>query len=137
MGWLTRGVPPLDNSTDAVNFHHVSLSSSTFTGEDMRDTTEYNGWTNYATWLINLELDLTDDPNDKYHLEKGMSAHALGQQIKEYVREDVLNMDSLSEIMYSIVGAFLSDVDWTEIAEHVIDEGGLDEVDDEEEEEDA
>lgn len=103
----------------------------------MRDTTEYNGWTNYATWLINLELDLTDDPNDKYHLEKGMSAHALGQQIKEYVREDVLNMDSLSEIMYSIVGAFLSDVDWTEIAEHVIDEGGLDEVDDEEEEEDA
>lgn len=137
MGWLTRGVPPLDNSTDAVSFHLVSLSSSTFTGEDMRDTTEYNGWTNYATWLINLELDLTDDPNGKYRLEKGMTSYALGQQIKEYVRDEVLCVDTMNDIVGSIVGAFLSDVDWTQIAEHVIDDEGLDEVDDEEEEDDA
>lgn len=103
----------------------------------MRDTTEYNGWTNYATWLINLELDLTDDPNGKYRLEKGMTSYALGQQIKEYVRDEVLCVDAMNDVVGSIVGAFLSDVDWTQIAEHVIDDEGLDEVDDEEEEDDA
>ena len=103
----------------------------------MRDTTEYNGWTNYATWLINLELDLTDDPNGKYHLEKGMTSYALGQQIKEYVRDEALCVDAMNDVVGSIVGAFLSDVDWVQIAEHVIDEEGLDEVDDEEEEDDA
>ena len=98
----------------------------------MRDNKPYNGWTNYATWLINLELDLTDCPEDKYTLEKGMSSYILGKQIKAYVEDEALNVDSLSSVVNSIVLGFLSDVDWMQIAEHVIDDMELNKEDEEE-----
>ena len=82
--------------------------------------TEYNGWTNYATWRVNLELinmdhyiDTYEDSNiDTYDLSK-----VLEEDIKEYVSSTA--RDTIAED-YAL--AFLNDVNWYEIAKHITDE---------------
>jgi hypothetical protein len=65
----------------------------------------YNGWTNYATWRVNLEM---FDGSDQ-----AWSADSA----KEYVEETII--DSTPEgIARDYALAFLSDVNWVEIAEH-------------------
>jgi hypothetical protein len=65
----------------------------------------YNGWTNYATWRVNLEM---FDGSDQF-----WSADSA----REYVEEIII--DSTPEgIARDYALAFLSDVNWYEIAEH-------------------
>jgi hypothetical protein len=65
----------------------------------------YNGWTNYATWRVNLEM---FDGSDQY-----WSADSA----KEFVEEIII--DSTEEgVARDYALAFLSDVNWYEIAEH-------------------
>jgi hypothetical protein len=65
----------------------------------------YNGWTNYATWRVNLEM---FDGSDQ-----AWSADSA----KEYVEEIII--DSTPEgIARDYALAFLTDVNWHEIAEH-------------------
>jgi hypothetical protein len=74
----------------------------------------YNGWTNYATWRINLEifdgLDFTE--------EDGYSITADG--LRDLAEEIVFNgcENTLAE---SYARAFMSDVNWYEIAEHILE----------------
>jgi hypothetical protein len=69
----------------------------------------YNGWTNYATWRVNLEM---FDGSDQ-----AWSADSA----KEYVEEIII--DSTPEgIARDYALAFLSDVNWVEIAEHYQEE---------------
>lgn len=79
----------------------------------------YNGWTNYATWRVNLEIfdgmspdDICGEtPSDVWQLETTM---------KEYALETV---DELPDhIARGWARAFLADVNWTEIAKHKIEE---------------
>ena len=76
--------------------------------------TNYNGWTNYATWRVNLEIfdgmSPSDVGGDDYE------AYDLGKILQEYA-EEMLSGDSLA-VSYAL--AFLSDVNWYEIAEHMI-----------------
>jgi hypothetical protein len=70
---------------------------------------KYNGWTNYATWRINLEM---FDGSDQY-----WSADSA----KEFVEEIII--DSTEEgVARDYALAFLSDVNWYEIAEHYQEE---------------
>jgi hypothetical protein len=65
----------------------------------------YNGWTNYATWRVNLEM---FDGSDQ-----AWSADSA----REYVEEIII--DSTPEgIARDYALAFLSGVNWHEIAEH-------------------
>jgi hypothetical protein len=65
----------------------------------------YNGWTNYATWRVNLEM---FDGSDQF-----WSADSA----REYVEEMII--DSTPEgVARDYALAFLSDVNWYEIAEH-------------------
>jgi len=74
----------------------------------MNDTT-YNGWTNYATWRVNLEMFDGVTLNQFYSKD---DAYTLGQEMKDYA-EEILSMDSNGVVLdYAL--AFLSDVNWTE-----------------------
>jgi hypothetical protein len=65
----------------------------------------YNGWTNYTTWRVNLEM---FDGSDQF-----WSADSA----REYVEEIII--DSTPEgVARDYALAFLSDVNWYEIAEH-------------------
>jgi hypothetical protein len=69
----------------------------------------YNGWTNYATWRVNLEM---FDGSDQF-----WSADSA----REYVEEIII--DSTPEgVARDYALAFLSDVNWHEIAEHYQEE---------------
>jgi hypothetical protein len=76
----------------------------------------YNGWTNYATWRVNLEMFDGQDP-EGFDLEQ--SAYHLGKDLKSYAEEFIIDTSS-EGFARDYALAFLSDVNWTEIAEHVI-----------------
>ena len=84
--------------------------------------TKHNGWTNYATWRVNLEmfdgLELGDitfatDATIDY-------AYEIGQECKAYVEATL--EESGQGLCYDYALAFISDVNWYEIAEHLIQE---------------
>ena len=77
----------------------------------------YNGWTNYATWRVNLEIFDGMSPADVYG-EAPPDVWALEGAMKEYA-DEMLSGDSLA---VSYARAFLADVNWTEIARHKIRE---------------
>lgn len=74
----------------------------------------YNGWTNYATWRVQLELfsdlDLTD-----WGLER-LDAYELADWIKEYANSAV-EQTSREGLARDYALAFLADVNWHELAQ--------------------
>lgn len=78
----------------------------------------YNGWTNYATWRVNLEifdgLPLEDfsEADDAYTL-----AEALKERAEYYVE-----CSSEPGLARDYALAFLSDVNYHEIAQHMLKE---------------
>lgn len=88
----------------------------------MSDTT-YNGWSNYATWRINLEV------FDGITLEDMNTVEVDPYELKDYLKdyaEEIIFLDSHiggkspNSLMEDYARAFLSDVNWYEIAEHII-----------------
>jgi hypothetical protein len=85
---------------------------------------EYNGWTNYETWRINLEVidgmtledfgfDLHDvDTDDVADVER--LAHAIESHVVDSV------MVGGNELALNLLEHFLIQVDWVELAEHII-----------------
>jgi len=71
------------------------------------DTT-YNGWTNYATWRINLEYSFCDGVYEGYDKDD------LRPHVEEHLECSCENQTTLS---YAL--AFVSDVNWNEIAQHI------------------
>ena len=76
----------------------------------------YNGWTNYATWRVNLELfdgydasDLPRDPSDAAAALEDMAEELICEQAPEGLARD-----------YAL--AFISDVNWREIAAHMLED---------------
>ena len=78
--------------------------------------TTYNGWTNYATWRIALEWFDGFNP-----CEGETDAYQLSKQLSNYVEES-LTLDYNNSMALSYAFAFLADVNWYEIAEHLIQE---------------
>ncbi len=74
---------------------------------------EYNGWTNYATWRVNLEI-LGD-----IEFENKMSA----DDLKEIVEDVVFSQyDGMNSLMYDYASAFVSEVNFYEIAQSINEE---------------
>ena len=82
---------------------------------------KYNGWTNYATWRVNLEIfdnahvgdfDGTDDGEPNFYY--------IGEQLKDYATELIDCSGSGLAVDYAM--AFLNDVNWYEIAQHMIND---------------
>ena len=94
----------------------------------MNDKT-YNGWANYATWRVNLEIfdghQLSDFPFDQGASDDAelIDQYELSKALKEYVENYIYEEgggDSNIAVAYAL--AFLSDVDWYEIAGHMIED---------------
>ena len=90
----------------------------------MSDTT-YNGWSNYATWRINLEI------FDGVTLEDMNTVEVDPYELKNYLQEyaeEIVFLDSHiggktpSSLMEDYARAFLSDVNWYEIAQHMVND---------------
>jgi hypothetical protein len=87
------------------------------------EKTTYNGWTNYATWRVNLEifdsmepqdLDLDPDQLDSVDLSD------LSDSMKDYA-EQMIEQGSQDGLAKDYALAFLGDVNWYEIAEMWVD----------------
>lgn len=99
---------------------------------------KYNGWTNYATWKINLEVisDYADSllrDNVSFPTFTDMVDH-----FREYTMDVITEhgaLDSSEHYAVDLALSFLRDVDWEDIGNAYVD-GFLDEDEDEEEDED-
>ena len=72
-------------------------------------TQKYNGWTNYATWRVHLEI------FDGVEYDESMDPNTL-QDIAMDVISQGATMGSLAD---SYAMAFIADVNWYEISQHV------------------
>jgi len=74
----------------------------------------YNGWTNYQTWRINLEVfdgfDIEGYSNDVYELSN---------ELKTYI-EDYLSETTNEGLALDYAMAFISEVNFYEIAENLL-----------------
>lgn len=78
---------------------------------------DYNGWTNYATWRVNLEIFDGLDPREMGWTRK---TYDLGPILKEYAN-DVLFDGMKPSLALDYAMSFVSEVNWYEIAEHMMD----------------
>jgi hypothetical protein len=79
--------------------------------------TNYNGWTNYATWRINLEIFDGIDPSEM-HWHK-LDRYDLADTLQEYAAEVVTMGASGLALDYAI--AFMADVNFREIGDAMRD----------------
>lgn len=78
---------------------------------------KYNGWANYQTWRIALEW-FDGDMMDMFDYDQ--DAADLGTDLREFVEahiEDIVK----DAYVQGYVHYFLQNVDWQEIAEHLIE----------------
>lgn len=84
----------------------------------------YNGWTNCATWRVNLEIFDGMDIEDMGWT--GLDKYDLSLVLKDYVEEvletQVAGKDGGMSLIFSYAMAFLQDVNWREIAEMLLSE---------------
>ena len=80
-------------------------------------TDKYNGWTNYATWRVHLEM---FDGQPVEWLDDNSDPHDVGQHLRDMAMDYMA--EEASGLALDYAEAFLADVNWFEIAEHVIEE---------------
>jgi hypothetical protein len=75
---------------------------------------KYNGWSNYATWRVNLEV--FDGVAWLDQFDEGLSVYDASILLKDHAEELIYEM-SAEGLARDYALAFLSDVSWYEIAE--------------------
>ena len=76
--------------------------------------TRFNGWTNYETWRVNLEI------FDGYEIDDPIDASGC----RAFV-EDIVDSTTSAGLGRDYALAFLQEVDWDEIADHVNEANNL------------
>ena len=108
------------------------------------DEKGYNGWRNKATWLVLLHA---DEDHDRQRLETLAAqfvrqendiikaTYALAEYLKdEYTRKGYYISPGVT-FWNALISSALSDIDWDNIAGHLIEDCGEEREEDEEEEE--
>ena len=73
----------------------------------MKNQNEYNGWTNYATWRINLELFSDMDVEDYFDEFPDVD------ELKDYAENVIFeNYNGTLGLVEDYARAFLSNVNW-------------------------
>ena len=86
---------------------------------------KYNGWANYETWLVDMEM-LDGMTCEEFGLrpvsedERDRDIRQLEESIEAYVVE-LVDLDSKGFAL-DLALSFLNKVDWQEIAEHMLDD---------------
>jgi len=81
---------------------------------------KYNGWTNYETWRVNLEM------VDGMQFRRG--DYRTVAELAEYLNElceEIIENGSTPGFARDYAMAFLSAVNWHEIAKHIWDDNDL------------
>jgi hypothetical protein len=72
--------------------------------------TTYNGWTNYETWRVNLEIFDGYDPDGRL---------VCPLELQDYAEEIIEGQAEAHSLALDYAMAFLSAVNWCEIARHI------------------
>jgi len=79
--------------------------------------TEYNGWSNYATWRINVEI-ISD-----IEFKEEVSVDYIKDIVENVVfRQSLYNRYAVGYLVEDFAREFISNVNFEEIAEHINDE---------------
>jgi len=84
----------------------------------MKET--YNGWTNYATWRVNLEM-FDGTTIEDLAGNRLLTMQDLAELIKVSA-QDVIDHTAPEGLARDYAYAFISDVNWYEIARHMLEE---------------
>ena len=87
----------------------------------MTDNT-YNGWTNYATWRINLEIFDGFDPIEDWGLERETLTESELAELLEGHAEELVSETAPEGLALDYALAFMADVNWHEIASHMMED---------------
>ena len=82
----------------------------------MTNDTKYNGWTNYATWRVSLENYSDIDSETVVECYGDCSVYELARLMEEEMEE---RLESDNDLATSYARAFVSDVNYNEIASHI------------------
>ena len=83
--------------------------------------TTYNGWTNYATWRINLEIfDGLSIRDILSGISDDLSCYDAAAALKDRA-EELISEQAPEGLARDYALAFLADVNWREIAEHMLE----------------
>ncbi len=95
------------------------------------NTKEYNGWTNYETWLVKLwqdnsqaDQEFWNDAATECVAESGSRDAAilpLADQMKEHYERASEEVAGVNGFWTDLIGAALCEVNWREISEHWIE----------------
>jgi len=77
-------------------------------------------WTNYETWRVNLEMFDGFDPRDYWSGSDRWESYDLRDFLKGYA-EELIESSSSEGLARDYALAFLSDVDWRQIASRMLD----------------
>jgi hypothetical protein len=80
----------------------------------------YNGWTNYATWRVNLEMFDGINPSDYWVMDSDDIADTLPEALEEFVLNILEDEAECTSMVLDYARCFLSDVNWQEISEHMV-----------------
>lgn len=82
---------------------------------------KYNGWSNYATWRVMLEMVNGSDyaENEETFTDVYSLSERIKNDIHDYIEEECNNGREGISFTLSYANAFLSDVNWYEIAESI------------------
>jgi hypothetical protein len=86
----------------------------------MSTDTKYNGWTNYATWRVNLEIFDGFDPSDYFSAFDPENVSDFANALQEYAEQVLFECATVEGLAADYARAFLAEVNWYEIAEHMI-----------------
>ena len=104
----------------------------------MQADSKYNGWTNYETWAVNLWLtneegsynywqqearetfDQVDLSEHTYSSRQDAAKYALSERMKDDITENI--PDGVNGMYADLLGAAISEVNWSEIAESFLED---------------
>lgn len=111
-------------SKELLRYYYTVVTLSPYGGS----MSGYNGWTNYETWRINLEVldgfdaydfltpyDFQSGNEDEQDEMVGTAARELAAYLDEYVTE-LLTVEGDSPFAQNLVNEFLQKVDWDDLA---------------------
>jgi len=107
--------------------HYDDEITSGLLGPRQQPMSDYNGWRNYETWLVNLWLS-SDTPEvydeaiaeARYIVEMGHHPDTF----RGYVEAYVFGEESAASLATDLIGAALSEVDWRAIVDALTEDYG-------------
>ena len=107
----------------------------------MSEEKKYNGWTNYETWCVNLWLENEESEyiywcdqayNVKDEFNEDAQEYTLADMLKDNLEERAEEAIDEASVFSDLLRAAISEVDFGEIAKHMLDTVIVDEEDKEE-----